>query len=548
MTNSIEASRERGGKVDKTTRRRYDRSGNRAILAISRGGIILSGAGSAKRVKQVVVIGGGTAGWMTAAGLASMLGSTGLKITLIESDAIGIVGVGEATLPHIKLFNDTIGVDEAEFMAATSATFKLGIEFVDWARKGDSYIHPFGEFGLANQGVPFHQYWSKMRNDPDVGPLDEYSLPVVACRKGKFQRPSDDPRSVLSTYRYAYQFDALQYAPFMRKHGEARGVTRIEGKVTGVHQDSESGDITSVTLEDGQQIAGDLFVDCTGFFGLLIEKALETGYESWSDFLPCDRAVAVPCESAGPLLPYTRATADKAGWRWRIPLQHRTGNGHVYSSGFTSDDAAQQALVDNLDGKLLADPRILRFATGKRRKLWNRNCIAIGLSGGFLEPLESTSIYLIQEGITKLLELFPDTSDFTVEAEEYNRKMDLEFERIRDFLILHYHATERDDSDFWNYMRTMKVPASLTEKMELFRASGRIASYDHGLFLVPSWIAVLLGQRIEPTGYDWRVDQLDADEIRRHLAGLRTHMDQAASGMDDHGEFLSTNGLAMSAA
>ncbi len=504
----------------------------------------MSDESSDKHVERVIIIGGGTAGWMTAAGLASMLGSTGLAITLIESEAIGIVGVGEATLPHIKYFNDTIGVDEAEFIAATSATFKLGIEFVDWARKGDSYIHPFGEFGLANEGVPFHQYWSKMSGALDTGPLDDYSLPVVACRKGRFQRPSDDPRSVLSTYRYAYQFDAMQYAPFLRKHGEARGVTRIEGKVTGVDQESESGNIASVTLETGQRVEGDLFVDCTGFIGLLIEKTLKTGYESWSQYLPCDRAVAAPCESAGPLLPYTRATADCAGWRWRIPLQHRTGNGHVYSSGFIGDEDAERALVDNLDGKLLADPRILRFVTGKRRKLWNHNCIAIGLSGGFLEPLESTSIYLIQEGITKLLELFPDTDSFTVEMEEYNRRMDLEFERIRDFLILHYHATERDDSDFWNYLRTMKIPGSLADKLELFRNSGRIAAYDHGLFLVPSWIAVLLGQRIGPTNYDWRVDQLSEEHIRQHLSGLRNHMEQAASDMFDHANFLTQNGLA----
>lgn len=501
-----------------------------------------------RSVDHVVIVGGGTAGWMTAAGLISMLGSTGLKITLVESEAIGIVGVGEATLPHIRLFNETIGVDEAEFMRATSATFKLGIEFVDWARKGDSYIHPFGEFGLPNEGVAFHQYWRRFADDPETGPLEDYSLPVLACRAGKFQPPSDDPRSVLSTYRYAYQFDALKYAPFMRTHAEQRGVKRIEGKVVAVSRDAQSGDITSISLEDGRSIEGDLFVDCTGFFGLLIEQELKTGYDEWTEWLPCDRAVAIPCESEGPLLPYTRATADRTGWRWRIPLQHRTGNGHVYSSGFIDDDEARDCLLDNLEGEPLADPRLLRFVTGKRRKLWNHNCVAIGLSGGFLEPLESTSIYLIQEGITKLLELFPVHRGFEVEMEEYNRRMDLEFERIRDFLILHYHATERDDSEFWNHMRTMEVPDSLKGKMELFSAHGHVAGYDHGLFLVPSWIAVLVGQRVLPRGFDWRAGRLPETAVRGHLSGLKNHMRKAVSSMSDHAEYLAGNNMASVAA
>ena len=499
-------------------------------------------------VNRIVIVGGGTAGWMTAAGLASMLGCAGLEITLVESEAIGIVGVGEATLPHIRQFNQTIGVDEAEFMAATSATFKLGIEFVDWARKGDSYIHPFGDFGLPNEGVAFHQYWRKFAGDEPVGPLDEYSLPVVASRLGRFEPPSEDPRSVLSTYRYAYQFDALQYAPFMRRHAEARGVTRIEGKVVSVEQHAERGDIASITLEDGQKIDGDLFIDCTGFFGLLIEQTLKAGYDSWTEWLPCDRAIAVPCASSGPLLPYTRATADTAGWRWRIPLQHRTGNGYVYSSGFTDDETAHAALVDNLEGEPLAEARLLKFVTGKRRKLWHRNCIAIGLAGGFLEPLESTSIYLIQEGITKLLELFPVHAGFAIERDEYNRRMDLEFERIRDFLILHYHATERDDSGFWDHMRTMDVPDSLKEKLELFKAHGHVARYDHGLFLVPSWVAVLIGQRVMPEGYDGRVDRIPDAEVRRHLLGLKAHMHKAASALTAHQDYIMSHDMARSAA
>ena len=496
-----------------------------------------------KRLKKIVIIGGGTAGWMSAAGISSLLGQTGLEVTLIESEAIGVIGVGEATLPHIKFFNETLGIDEAEFMAATSATIKLGIEFVDWGQKGDRYIHPFGDFGLSNNGVPFHHYWNKMKADPDTGPLGLYSLPVMACHMAKFQPPSNDPRSVNSTYRYAYQFDSLKYAPFLRAHAEARGVSRFEGKVVDVALDPDSGDISSVGLENGERHEGDLFIDCTGFFGVLIEKALKTGYESWTRWLPCDRAVAVACESVGPLLPYTRATADSAGWRWRIPLQHRTGNGYVYASDFISDEAAQESLIKNLEGKALAQPRQLRFETGKRRKLWRKNCIAIGLSGGFLEPLESTSIYLIQEGITKLVEHFPQTLDFGAAADEYNNLMDLEFERVRDFLILHYHATDRDDSDFWNYVRTMKIPASLEEKLALFKARGRVASYDNGLFLDPSWVAVYIGQGIIPEAYDWRVDQLEARDIKAHLANMRGLMWQSASRMQDHTAYLESQAM-----
>ncbi len=494
---------------------------------------------------KIVIVGGGTAGWMTAAGLASMLGKTGLSITLVESAAIGIVGVGEATLPHIRFFNETIGVDEAEFMAATSATFKLGIEFVNWGKLGDSYIHPFGEYGLANAGVPFHHYWLKMRDHPMVASLDEYSLPIVACREAKFQPPSRDPRSVSSTYRYAYQFDALKYAPFMRKHAEERGVTRVEGKVVDVALDGDSGNITSLKMESGDTIEGDFFIDCSGFIGLLIEKALQTGYDTWSNWLPCDRAVAAPCESAGPLLPYTRATADSAGWRWRIPLQHRTGNGHVYASGFTSDETAERALVDNLEGELIADPRFLRFTTGKRRKLWNKNCVAIGLSGGFLEPLESTSIYLIQEGITKLIECFPQSENYETDSTEYNSQMDLEYERIRDFLVLHYHATERDDSEFWNYMRTMEIPTSLADKLDLFRTRGRVAAYDHGLFLTPSWVAVYLGQGIIPRAYDNRADVVDESDTLKHLNGLRQLMTSTVAGMTDHSDYIKTNNMGL---
>ena len=494
-------------------------------------------------MNNIVIIGGGTAGWMTAAGLASLMSGLGLNITLIESEAIPVVGVGEATLPHIKSFNDTIGINEAEFMKATSATFKLGIEFINWGQIGDRYIHPFGEFGLANAGVPFHHYWQKMKDRPSIGDLQDYSLPILACRGNKFQPPSNDPRSVRSTYRYAYQFDAIKYSGFLRKHAEKQGVKRIEGKVVDVELSTETGNILSVSLESGQVVAGDLFIDCTGFYGVLIEKKLQTGYDDWSHWLPVDRAVAVPCEHVGPLNPYTRVTAEAAGWRWRIPLQHRTGNGYVYSSQFISEDEAANTLLDSLEGAPLSEPRQLRFKTGKRKKMWHKNCVAIGLSGGFLEPLESTSIYLIQEGITKLLELFPSTTMSDTHEREYNRLMDLEFERIRDFLVLHYHATERDDSPFWNHVRTMNIPDSLAEKMELFRKSGRVAKYDYGLFLEPSWIAVYMGQNIFPEHFDPRADLVNEEDIAKHLFGLKRLMHDTANQMMDHEAFMSQNNM-----
>lgn len=488
--------------------------------------------------RRIVILGGGTAGWMSAAGLSAMLDSAGHSITLVESEAIGIVGVGEATLPHLRFFNERIGVDEREFLAATNATIKLGIEFVDWGRIGDSYIHPFGEYGLVNDGLPFHQIWRRLADQ--AGPICDYSLPIVASRMGRFEPPSTDQRSVRSTYRYAYQFDATLFAPFLRRHAEARGVQRIEGRVTRV-QRTDSGDIKALVLENGQVVEGDVFVDCSGFIGLLIEQELATGYDDWSRWLPCDRAVAAPCEHEGPLLPYTRATAREAGWQWRIPLQNRVGNGYVFASEFTSGDRAEKLLVENCEGTLLAEPRLLRFVAGKRRKAWNRNCIAIGLSGGFLEPLESTSIYLVQQGITYLLEVLPDRSarDFAASQAEYNRMMDLEFERIRDFLILHYRATTRSDSEFWNYVRTMPIPDSLTEKLELFRARGRVQTYDHGLFLEPSWLAVFLGQGIMPRAWDRRADDFPEGPTLQRMLGLKHHIASEAAAMSDHAAWLS---------
>jgi tryptophan 7-halogenase len=491
---------------------------------------------------RIVIVGGGTAGWMTAAAFASVLGKRH-QIQLIESSEIGIVGVGEATLPHIRYFNNRIGIDERELMARTQATFKLGIEFCDWARIGDRYIHPFGAYGSRMAGVGFHHYWLRQRAAGDKTSIDDYSLAITAALNNKFTLPSQEPGAVLSTFGYAFQFDASLYAQYLRGFAEARGVQRTDGKIVDVQLDSQTGNVCSVKLTDGTLVSGDLFIDCSGFRGLLIEQSLKTGYDEWTKWLPCDRAMAVPCENSGPLTPYTRATARESGWQWRIPLQHRMGNGYVYSSGYISDDEAAMKLLSRLDGKALADPRPLRFTAGRRRKTWNRNVVAIGLAGGFLEPLESTSIYLIQIAITTLLDYLNDDMlqrrEFDARVvDAFNRWIEMEYDRVRDFLILHYHATERDDTPLWNYCRNMPIPDSLRHKMELFRERARVVTYKDGLFLEPSWLAVYFGQRVMPKGYDTLADAPNGEELARRMAGVREQVSTAVARMPTHEEFL----------
>ena len=493
---------------------------------------------------RIVIVGGGTAGWMAAAAFAAALKPELRHVRLIESQEIGTVGVGEATLPHIRYFNRRIGLDERDLMSKTQATFKLGIEFVDWARIGDRYIHPFGAYGSRIGGVPFHQHWVRQALQGKAAPIEAYSLPIVAAYANKFMLPADDPASLLSTYGYAFQFDASLYAKYLRGFSERLGVERIEGKVVGVRQRGEDGWVESLTMESGATIEGDLFIDCSGFRGLLIEQTLKTGYDEWTRWLPCDRAVAVPSENVGPLTPYTRATAREAGWQWRIPLQHRMGNGYVYSSNFISDDEVAERLLSRLEGKPIAPPRFLRFVTGRRRKSWNKNVVAVGLSSGFLEPLESTSIYLIQIGITQLIDyLTEDTFDPRV-VDAYNRWMEMEYDRVRDFLILHYHAIERDDAPIWSYCRNMSIPDTLAHRLELFRHRGRLITYKDGLFLEPSWVAVYLGQRVMPRGYDPLVDTLDPTEVDRHLESMRRQIADTVVRMPAHDLFLSKYGPA----
>ncbi|MEL7311707.1 MAG: tryptophan halogenase family protein [Pseudomonadota bacterium] len=487
---------------------------------------------------KVVVVGGGTAGWMTAAAITTAIPSTLASVTLIESEAIGIIGVGEATLPHLKRFNDNLGIDEASFMKATSATFKLGIEFRNWGQRGDAYFHPFGDYGVENQSIGFHHFWRRLAHDSEVGDFSRYSVPVMAAAASKFRHPDETGDRLANSYGYAYQLDATRYAPFLRSVAEARGATRVEGFVAQTHRNGETGDIESVALDDGRVIDGTLFVDCSGFNGLLIEQALQAGYTNWQNWLPCDRAVAMPSESRGATLPYTQAIAEASGWRWRIPLQHRMGNGLVYCSQFMDADDATSCLLGAVPEPELSAPRQLRFTTGKRNRMWHHNCVAIGLSGGFLEPLESTSIYLIQAAVEQLIAHFPLDADYAVEREAFNRLLDLEFVRVRDFLVLHYVATERNDSEFWRYMRHLQLPDSLRERIELFSHSGHFNEYQQGLFLRPSWLAVMLGQGIVPDHYDVRVDTIDPGQLKQRLCELRSKIETAVDGMPDHDAYL----------
>ncbi|MDR6113202.1 MULTISPECIES: tryptophan 7-halogenase [unclassified Sphingomonas] len=484
-------------------------------------------------IEHVVIVGGGTAGWMMAAAAGRYLDNGRRRITLVESDAIGTVGVGEATIPSILNFNALLGIDEAEFLRATQGSFKLGIAFTGWHRPDSHYIHPFGHHGRDIQGLNFHQLWLKMQGQPGVGPIGDYSASTVAMERAAFGKPLPDPRSPLSGLAYAYHFDAGLYAAFLRRRAEADGVARVEGRIVAVER-HENGDVAGVRLEDGRRIAGDLFVDCSGFRSLLLGDTLGVPFEDWSHWLPCDRAIAVPTERTEPLLPYTRATAHEAGWQWRIPLQHRTGNGVVYASRFMDDDAAERLLLSRLDAAPTATPRRLSFTAGCRQRLWERNVVALGLAGGFLEPLESTSIHLIQQGISKLFALFPDKRLSPVERDEYNRQMGDNYRSIRDFIILHYHATARDDSPFWDHVRTMALPDTLPRKIALFREKGRIFRYEDELFATPSWVAVLLGQGVMPQGYDPVIDALDDDRVLAALRQMRQATATAVAGLPPH--------------
>jgi tryptophan 7-halogenase len=495
--------------------------------------------GSDRRIESILIVGGGSAGWMTAASLSNAIREH-CTITLIESEEIGTVGVGEATIPAIRTFNQSLGIDERDFVAKTQGSFKLGIEFVDWAKLGHRYFHPFGAHGRNFDYVPLHQYWLRARQEGSDESIDEYSMAWQLAKLGRFNVPMPDQRNVLSTFDYAYHFDAGLYARYLRGYAEERGVKRIEGKLADVSLNDENGFVESVTMEDGQVIGADLFIDCSGFRGLLIEGALKTGYDDWSHWLPCDRAVAMPCANDGPPLPYTRSTAREAGWQWRIPLQHRIGNGYVYCSQFMEDDKAAELLSQRLDGKALGDPRPLRFTTGRRKLNWNKNVVAVGLSSGFMEPLESTSIHMIQANISKLLALFPDKNFDPATIDEFNRVSVNETERIRDFLILHYKLTTRDDAELWRYCANMDIPDSLQWKIDHFRSYGRLVAREMDLFAPPSWLAVHIGQFNLPEATDPLIDFRGVD-AREWMGKLRAAMESAAQQQPSHQAFIDQN-------
>lgn len=488
-------------------------------------------------IRRVVIVGGGTAGWMAAALLARGLGRA-CEIRLIESAEIGTVGVGEATIPQILHINAFLGIDEHDLLRYTHGTYKLGVQLNDWGRVGDSYIHAFGDIGLPLGLVPFHHYWLRSRGRAGVHSLWAHSVNAAAAAANKFAPLEKVSNSPLGGIRYAYQFDAARYAQYLREHIPQGAVRRIEGKVVDVNLRGEDGFIESLRLESGETVEGDFFIDCSGFRGLLIEGALKTGYENWQHWLPCDRALAVASARKAPMRPYTQATARTAGWQWRIALQHRTGNGHVYCSRFISDDEAAAQLLANLESEPLEDPRPLRFTTGMRKLTWNRNCLALGLAAGFMEPLESTSIHLVQSGIGRFLGMFPDRHCDPVVIEAYNRQTRFEYERVRDFLILHYKATERDDTPFWKACGAMEVPPGLSRRIELFRRTGLIFREADELFTETGWLQVMLGQRIEPRHYHPLADELEPSKLEGFLGDIRTLVDRAVARLPTHDDFV----------
>lgn len=486
---------------------------------------------SSEGIKRVVIAGGGTAGWMVAALLSKTMGKV-LDISLIESDEIGTVGVGEATIPPLVKYHQLCQISEKEFMAAVQATFKLGISFENWRDVNEDYIHSFGNTGTDHWSAGFQHIWLSGQRKGIATDYGDYCLELRAAVENKFAHL---PKNGLN---YAFHIDATLYAKFLRKLSEEDGTARVEGKIVKVNTDSESGFITSLTLDSGKEIEGDLFIDCTGFRGLLIEQTLHAGYEDWSHWLPCDSAVAVQTKSTGPAIPYTRSIAREAGWQWRIPLQHRVGNGMVYCGRYVSDEDARETLLANIEGELLTEPRVIKFRPGQRLKQWSKNCVAIGLSSGFLEPLESTSIHLIQRSAIRLMRTFPHNRIEQTDIDEFNEQSRFDIETIRDFIILHYCVTNRKDTPFWRYCRNMEIPETLRHRIELFQKTGRVFRTHNELFAENSWIQVMLGQGIKPEQYHRVVDVMDDDELGRFLQEIKSNVNNTVSKLPDHQAYV----------
>jgi tryptophan halogenase len=482
-------------------------------------------------IKHVVIAGGGTAGWMTAAAFSKLLGNN-IKVTLIESDEIATVGVGEATIPPIKNFHKLLGISEQEIMKATHATFKLGINFENWGQVNEQYIHSFGVTGKECWAGEFHHFWLHGRSRGQKGEFGDYCFELQAAKQNKFAISNNTP------INYAYHLDASLYAKYLRTFSENLGTERIEGKISHVHKCPHTGNIDSVELASGQTITADFFIDCTGFRGLLIEQALHTGYDDWSHWLPCDSAVAVQTKSVSNPVPYTRSIAHNAGWQWQIPLQHRVGNGLVFCSKYLSDDDAKSLLLENVSGETITEPRVIKFKTGRRRKGWNKNCVAIGLSSGFIEPLESTSIHLIMTAIVRLLRLFPYNGVTASAIDEYNSKLDSELNAVRDFIVLHYKVNARVDSQFWQHCQKMEVPASLAHKIRLFKEPGRVFLDDGDIFRVDSWTQVMLGQGLMPMQYHQIANIMNDDELNRFLSSIKSGINNAVAKLPEHHVFI----------
>lgn len=489
-------------------------------------------------LEHIVIVGGGTAGWMAAAALSRVLEQHSCAITVVEPSGIAPVGVGEATIPPIRLFNQMLGVDEATFLRETQGTFKLGIEFENWREQGHSYFHPFGRYGADLDTVAFHQYWRKLHQQGYQPTLADFSLATLAARANKFRLPDNDRHSVFSNISYAYHFDATLYAAWLKKYALARGVKVIDDTVDKVLLHPKTGFIEALSLRHSALLKADFFIDCSGFKGVLIEQALHTGYDNWQSLLPCDRAITVTTARLDPLPPFTRSIAQPAGWQWQIPLQHRTGNGHVYCSQFMSDDEALTCLLRQLPGAPISEPRRLSFTTGKRKKFWNKNCLALGLAAGFMEPLESTSIHLIQTALAKLMKAFPDKTFDPVDIDEYNRMAETEFVRIRDFLVLHYHANQRQDGAFWQHCASQSIPDTLARKYALYKSRGRVFRYDEELFSDSSWVAVFEGQGVIPRRYDPLADTFAHDRLLRTCEKMRATLQAGVQAMPGHDAFL----------
>ena len=483
------------------------------------------------KIQKVVIVGGGSAGWMAGAALSKLLGKN-LDLSLIESEEIGRIGVGEATIPPLRVFNQLLGINEQDFMKSCQATFKLGIEFQNWGKRGDNYIHSFGETGKVCWAGEFQHFWLGGQARGFNSDFGDYCVELKAAREGKFGHSKEHQLN------YAYHMDAGLYAEYLKKFALSNGLNRIEGKITQVTQNSESGFIESVTLSDGSVIEGDFFIDCSGFAARLIEGALKTGFESYQECLPCDSAIAVQTEKFGEPRPYTQSIAHDFGWQWRIPLQHRVGNGLVFCSRYGCDEEAMETLMSNLESPALTEPKVLKYNTGRRIKGWNKNCVAIGLSSGFLEPVESTAIHLIMAAVLRLMRLFPHQEIKQSNIDEYNRQYKDEMERIRDFIILHYKATEREDSPFWQYCKDMQVPETLAHRMQLFEDTGRVCITDTELFKIDSWTQVMLGQRMRPTQYHQIVDMMPDEELGRFLGLLKSSVDKKVAQMPSHQMFI----------